>query len=336
MIETLNPEKDLEVGGKQLKDFIDNISPRYFREEITLPGEVMERTTDVMSATGKKEFESYSFFNAMKKERAGVATIVIDCSKLVPQQKFAELTQGAKEIDEDRIGHYEFYAERAYSLAVTIEVFNQMIKYAESKPRLRPEDRQFLGSIAGLKKRFSEYGQVSADVAGDTRSYICESLESFAKYFGLQKFVLLLSNTQAIPPYVKKDLMHMFYRGHGENDTSVMFLAKEKTPKDVDEKVAELHERLGKGINSQYRKASDDLMKALGTYQMVRKLKQEFEDFKIVEDEDRAVKAEKENVLRNLIGIIKGQNHNFFDLHEEFHTFTDEEIKVIQQRIFTP
>ncbi len=331
---SLNPEKDLNLGDSSLNSFIDRISPRYFQQETVLPEAVMTRTTDVLAKAGKREFGHYSMFDAVRKERKGIATIIVDCSKIVPQEAFAKLAAEGKNPEDDDIGNYELYAEMAYTIAVTLEVFDQMLALAATKPRFRPDDKQFVSSIAGLRERFAGYIRVNADVAGDTRSYICQNLEAMAKYFGLQKFVLILSNSQAIPNYAKKDLVHMFYRNHGENDTSVMFLAKERTPADVEAKIAELHQRLGKGTNSEYRGVSDDLMKALGTYQVARGLKAEIEKIQFRDQKDYDLRKEKTKKLANLMGMIQAERHNFYDLDAEFSLFTDDELKLIQQKLF--
>ncbi len=332
--EAINPEKDLQVGKQPLKEFVRNISPRYFDEEIQLPSEIMQRTADVLSASGKKELGKYNIFNSMSKERKGIGTIVIDCSKIKPQENFFQLAQDEKDDKWDRIGSYEFYAKRAYTMTITIEAFTQMLQYIKDKPRLRPEEEELTAHLQLVKNKIADYGRVSSDITEDTHSLICQRLEDLAESLGLQKFILVLTNTQTIPSYAKRPLMNMFNRGKGEDETSVMFLAKEKSPEDANLKALELQQRLGKDTNPQYRGAADDLAKALDWYQTARDLKKQIETMEIRKKADAEKRQADEKILINRMNAIKSKGYNFFDLDEEFHSFNGEELKVIKQKLF--
>ncbi|MCC6711225.1 MAG: hypothetical protein IT416_02630 [Candidatus Pacebacteria bacterium] len=333
--EQFNPEKDLQIEGKKLADFLSNLPPRYLREEVSLPQDLMDRTATTLTEAGKKEFQKYGPVSAIRKERIGIGTIVIDCSKIKPQEKFSQVAEENKlPKGDDDIGSYELYAEFAYTMAVAVEAYNQMLELTAKKPRLRPENKQLRYDLSSTRDRIVNLGRVSSDVAGSKYSYVCLDLEQLAEACGMQKFVLVLTNTHLMPAYAKKRLHNMFNRQHGEHHTSVMFLAKEKTSLDVDDMVTVLKERLKRGQEGELQYRSNNLVKALDWYVSSRSLKDEIKKF-VVDSQPKSKKLkEMKKRLKNQVDVIIEKGYNFFELDEELQRFSDEEIKEIQQKLF--
>lgn len=219
-------ELDLEkIAGEKLpqRHLLD-----LFSKETELTEKQLTSISVALQVAGRNELRNYSPLDALGKIRKGIGTIVIDCSQITPQENFNQLAEETR-AKPDGIAGPDFYATRAYTMGVTLEALRQMLEYTKSKPRFRPEDKEVTAHLELIKGKIASNLRVNSDISDDTPSLLPQKLELLAESLKMQKFILVLSNTQDIPEHSRETLGFLLNRrGSEPGKTSVMFLSKPK------------------------------------------------------------------------------------------------------------